>query len=237
MALLEVVPGLIYTHGSQVFERWLMPVYRAGFRWTGNRADTQDLTAWVFSNVAEHLQVPESVRLMDDGVRELTAEAVARHWRDRYRLPQVRCADVSATGARVAFEALTDGLTAEMRLLVVLRFLRRRSPDAIGAQLRISPGDVRRRTLAALARVAERIGLGPGSSDFRQASQLSAYVEDLVARRRPVRFEVDPDAWPVMIAAGQVQAAIAGNDLPVKRFIRSLERQLDERAGTAFVTG
>jgi DNA-directed RNA polymerase specialized sigma24 family protein len=236
MALLEVVPGLTYTHGSQVFERWLMPVYKAGFRWTGNRADTQDLTAWVFSSVAEHIQVPESVCLVDDGVRELTAKAVARHWRDRYRLNHVGWADVSATEARLPFDALTYGLTAEMRLLVVLRFLRRKSPAAIGAQLRISPGDARRRTLAALARVAQRIGLDPGSSEFRQGPQLSDYVEDLVARRRPLRFEVDPEAWPVMMAAGHLQAAIVGNDLPVKGFIRTLERQLDERAQTGFVT-
>jgi len=237
MALLEVVPGLTYTSCSQVFERWLMPVYQAGFRWTGSRADSQDLTARVFSSVAERLQLPGSVHLVDGVVRDLTVEAVARHWLDRYGVPQVRCADVSVTEARTGFEALTDGLTAEMRLLVVLRFLRRRSPEAIGAQLRISPGDARRRILAALARVAQRIGLAPGAGELRQVGQLSDYVEDVVARRRPVRFEVDPEAWPVMVAAGHVQAAIAGNDLPVKGFIRSLERQLDQRARTALVTG
>jgi hypothetical protein len=238
MAHLEVVPGLTYTNCSQVFERWLMPVYKAGFRWTGNRADSQDLTAWVFSCVAEHLPLPGSVHVVDDGVRELTVEAIARHWRDRYGLPQMMCAEVNATEARVALEALTDGLTAEMRLLVVLRFLRRRSPEAIGGQLRIRPEDARRRILAALARVAQRIGLAPGPSGvLPQGSQVSDYVEDVVARRRPVRFEVDPEAWPVMVAAGHVQAAIAGNDLPVKGFIRSLERQLDERVETGFVTG
>src|SRR5689334_8763453 len=227
MAHLEVVPGLAYTNSSQVFERWLMPVYGACFRWTGNRADSQDLTTSVFSCVAEHLQPPGEVHVVDAGVRELAVEAIARHWRDRYGLPQTTSAEVTATAARMAFGALTGGLTAEMRLVLVLRFLRRRSPEEIAAQLRTHPDDARRRVLSALAQVAQRIGISPAAGEFAQGAQASAYVEDVVARRRPVRFRVVPEAWPVMAAAGHVQASIAGNDLPVKGFIRSLERRLD----------
>ncbi len=236
MTHLAVVRGLTYTNCSQVFKRWLMPTYGTGFRWTGNRADSEDLTARVFLNTANHLELPELVQVVDESVLDLVLEAVTRHWVERYGIPRVRCAAFCGSEVTAPLDSLFDGLTAEMRLLLVLRFLRRRAPEAIAAQLRIRPEEARRRILAALTRVAERIGFPPGSNEPRQVAQVSAYVEDVVARRRPVRFEVVPEAWPAMIAAGHIQAAIAGNDLPAKGFVRSLERRLEERVRRELVT-
>jgi hypothetical protein len=236
MAHLAVVRGLTYTNCSQVFKRWLMPTFRTSFRWTGNRADSEDATTSVFLNVGDHLRLPELVQVVDDHVLDLTLEAVTRHWFDRYGIAGVGPADVSGPEAAIPIDSLFEDLTAEMRLLLVLRFLRRRSPEAIAAQLRVRPEAARRRILAALAGVAQRIGLPPPSSESPQVSAVSAYVDDIVARRRPARFEVNPEAWPAMIAAGHIQAAIAGNDLPGKGFIRSLESRLEERSGRGVVT-
>ena len=236
MAHLAVVRGLMYTNCSQVFKRWLMPTYRTSFRWTGNRADSEDATSWVFLEMGDHLRLPELVQVVDDHVLDLTLEAVTRHWFERYGIARVGGVEVSAPEATIPLDALFEGLTAEMRLLLVLRFLRRRSPEAIAAQLRIRPEAARRRILAALACVAQRIAFPPPSSESPQAANVSAYVDDIVARRRPVRFKVDPEAWPAMIGAGHIQAAIAGNDLPGKGFIRSLEGRLEERSGRGFVT-
>ena len=236
MTHLAVVRGLTYTNCSQVFERWLMPTYKNAFRWTGNRADSENATAWVLLNLADHLQLPELVEVVDYHVLDLAQEAITRHWVDRYGFSRVRCAEMFASEATPQLDTFFHGLTAEMRLLLVLRFLRRRSPEAIATQLRIGPGEARRRILGALVRVAERIGFPPGSNESPQGAEVSAYVEDIVARRRPLRFEVVPEAWPAMIAAGHLQAAIAGNDLPVKGFIRSLERQLEQRSGRRLVT-
>jgi hypothetical protein len=235
MTHLEVVRGLTYTNGSQVFERWLMSTYRTSFRWTGNRADSEDVTAWVFLNTAEDVRLPELVHVVDARVLELSVEAVARHWFERYGVPRVT-REVSALNANLALETLIDGLTAEMRLLLVLRFLRRRSPEAIASQLRIRPDEARRRILAALGRVALQIGFPPRSSESPQGAQVSAYIDDVVEGRRPVRFEVLPETWPMMVAAGHIQAAIAGNHLPARGFIRSLERRLEERSGRGVVT-
>ena len=236
MPHLEVVSGFTYTNRSQVFERWLMRTYRTTFRWTGNRADSEDATAWVLLNMAEHLELPELVQVVDDRVADLAVEAVTRHWVERYGFHGVRCAQIFTAEAAVPLDTLFGGLTAEMRLLLVLRFLRRRSPEAIGAQLRIRSPEARRRILAALARVAQQIGFPAGSSESPQGAQVSAYIEDIVARRRPVRFEVVPDNWPMMVAASHVQAAIAGNDLPAKEFIRSVERRLEEHSERRLVT-
>ncbi len=229
MTHLAVVRGLTYTNCLQVFKRWLVPTYRNSFRWTGNHADSEDVTAWVFLNMGDHTQLPELVHVVDDRVLDLALEAVSRHWVERYGIPSLRWAAISASEATAPLDSLFDGLTAEMRLLLVLRFLRRRSPAAIAAQLRIRPEAARGRVLAALACVAQRIGLASQSIESPQVAHVSAYVDDIVARRRPVRFEANPDAWPLMIAAGHIQAAIAGNDLPAKGFVRTLERRLEER--------
>jgi DNA-directed RNA polymerase specialized sigma24 family protein len=236
MPHLAVVRGLTYTNWSQVFKRELMPVYRASFRWTGNRTDSEDATAWVLFRMADGLRLPELVDVVDDRVAELAVEAVTRHWAERYGFQRERWAEVLGSEAPAPLDTYFQGLTAEMRLFLVLRFLRRRSPEAIAAQLRIGADEARRRILAALAGVAERIGFSRASGDCPQVAYLSAYVDDIVGRRRPVRFEVVPEAWPVIVAAGHVQAAIAGNDLPDKVFIRSLERRLEERCQKGLVT-
>jgi hypothetical protein len=236
MTNLAVVRGLTYTSCSQVFKRWLMPTYRTSFRWMGNSADSEDATAWALLNTANHLQLPELVQVVDDHVLNLALEAVTRHWVDRYRIPRLSCAAVCESDVTAPLDSLFDGLTAEMRLLLVLRFLRRRSPEAIATQLRIRPEEARRRIIAALTAVAHRVGFPHGESESTQVSQVSAYIEDIVARRRPLRFEVAPETWPVIIAAGHVQAAIAGNALPAKEFIRSLERRIAECSRRRFVT-
>src|SRR5712691_4750072 len=185
MAHLAVVRGLIYTNLTEVFNRWLMPTYRTAFRWTGNRVDSEDATTWVFLTLAAHLRLPELVHVVDDDVVDASLEAVTRHWGDRYGIARVRCAEIRGSEATPGLESLFDGLTAEMRLALVLRFVRRRSPATIATQLNIRPEAVRRRIIGALARVAQRIGLRVESSESVQTDQVSGYIDDVVARRRP----------------------------------------------------
>src|ERR1700682_1553457 len=85
----------------------------------------------------------------------------------------------------------------------------------------------------ALSRVAEGMGLNSAvDRDRSQASQVAAFVDDLVGRRRPARFEVTPSAWAALLAASHLQAAVAGNDLPAGRFVRSLEESFEARRMT-----
>jgi exonuclease V gamma subunit len=60
-----------------------------------------------------------------------------------------------------------------------------------------------------------------------QAGQVAAFVADLIAWRRPLRFEATPSAWAALLAATHLQAAVAGNDLPTARFVRSLEESFE----------
>src|SRR5690242_5664597 len=114
MAQLAVVRGLTYTNSSQVFERWLMPVYRTSFRWTGNRADSEDATAWVFLKTADDLQLPELVQVADDLVLDRALEAVTRHWAERYGFQPAGCAEMFGSEATASLDRLFAGLNAEM---------------------------------------------------------------------------------------------------------------------------
>ena len=232
--VLTVIRGLTYVAQSQVFTRWFLPVYQASFRWTGNRSDAEDATRWIFVNAAGQVKLPELVTVVDDVFADATLEAASRHWCDRYGVLRLRCADIYAFEAGLSgrsaltLDALVEGLSAEQRLVIVLRFLRERTLSAIGAQLGVpaKTADVLLQT--SLSRVAEGMGLHAAEpGDHAQAGQVAAFVDDLVGRRRPMRFEAAPPAWAALVAATHLQAAVAGNDLPAARFVRSLEESFE----------
>lgn len=236
---LSVIRGLTYIEQCQVFNRWFLPTYQASFRWTGNRSDAEDATNWVFMKAIGQVRLPELVSVVDDIAANATLEAASRHWRDRYGVLRLRCAEIYAFEAGLAgrsaltLEALVEGLSADMRLVIVLRFLRRRSLSAIATQLGLPTRTANVLLHAALSRVAEGMGIDSAvDRDRSQASQVAAFVDDLVGRRRPARFEVTPSAWAALLAASHLQAAVAGNDLPAGRFVRSLEESFEARRMT-----
>jgi hypothetical protein len=107
----------------------------------------------------------------------------------------------------LSFDALTDCLTTDRRLVIVLRFLRRRTPSSIASQLGVAAAEGANLLFRALSDVAGRLGLDADPTDMAQANHVAAFVRDVIARRRPLRFEA-------------VQGA---NDLPRIRFVRALE--------------
>jgi hypothetical protein len=226
---LTVVAGLTYRERSQIFNRWLVPAYRTAIRWTGDRLDAEDATTWVLINEMSRVKLPELVQVVDERLTETTLEAIGRHWSERYGISLLRCNSIRAAEAallgrpQLTFDALTDRLTADKRLSIVLRFLRGRTPSSIATQLGIEVGASANLLFRALSEVAGRIGLDADSDDLAQVKEVAAFVGDLVARHRPLRFEATPGAWAALVAATHIQAAIAGNDLPRVRFVRSLE--------------
>lgn len=223
MVRLAIVRGLTYTDMAQVRSRWLIPTYATVFRWTGNRADAEDLTEWIFNNIGGRFHMPQLVQVVEERLAELTSEAIARHWSERYGVVGLNLTASTLTDSRLTVESLLADLTAELHLALVLRFVRRRTGAAIAKQLGVSVQEANRRIFVALAQVAERISLPELSGIPQDLDDVSGFVADLVARRRPARFEIRSGSWPVMVAACHIEAAIAGNDLPTQRFVGSLE--------------
>jgi hypothetical protein len=223
MAHLAVVRGLIYTSFGQVYNRWIVATYVTAFRWTGNRVDAEDATSWVFNRVARSLKLPELVQVVDDLVLDASIDAIAHHWNARYGVDRLRGLSIDAPHPPTSFDSLVDGLTAEMRLVLVLRFLRRRSLAEIATQLGVSHRAARSQLVRALTGVASNMGLRPLGPGDTQPAEVSSFVNDIVARRRPTRFDLAPEAWPSLVAACHIQAAIPGNTLPSRAFVRELE--------------
>jgi len=219
---LTVIAGLTYVERSQVFKRWCLPTYETLFRWTGNPVDAEDATSWVFKNAMAGLRLPALVRDVDERFDEATLDAACRHWSGRYGVAPYRCEALRTGRQAWSVEALVGGLSAEMRLVIVLRFLRKRSLSAIAAQLDAAAGSANACLHTALAGVAEQMGLD-APADLSQADEVAAFVDHLIDRRTPPRFEARPSGWAALLAAAHIQAAIAGNDLPRAAFVRTLQ--------------
>jgi DNA-directed RNA polymerase specialized sigma24 family protein len=231
---LSVIRGLTYIAPPQVFKRWFLPVYQTAFRWTGNPSDTEDATSWAFMNAIGQVHLPELVTVVDEIAADAALEAASRHWCDRYGVVRPRCSEIYAFEAGLSgrsaptLEALVAGLSAELRLVIVLRFLRKRTMPAIAAQLGVPPRNADVLLHTALSKVADGMGLdGADHVGQPQAGQIAAFVDDLIGGRRPLRFEAARSAWVALLAATHLQAAVAGNDLPSARFVRSLERSFE----------
>ena len=239
---LKVIAGLTYSDQSQVFNSRLLPSYQMSFRWTGNRADAEDATTWAFKNSVGRARLPEIVSIVDGRVEEATVEAASLHWNGRYGVERLRCCEIYAYEAALSgrpaptLPRLVDGLSAEMRLVIVLRFLRRRPLSTIAAQLGVPPQSANLHLFTALSGVAENLGLVASPGHAKQADQVAAFVDGLVGRRKPPRFEAMPPTWAAMLAATHVQAAVAGNNLPRRRFVRSLEETLKTGGSGRHVT-
>ena len=230
---LRVLAGHTYRDPVQVFNRCLMPVYQTSYRWTGNRMDAEDVTTWVFINEFRRLDLPRSVSAVDDQLIEATVDAIGKHWSERYGISSLRwsalhAGEVAAPWrSTLSLRALLDPLPGELRLVTVLRFLRRRTVNQIAAQLDTSPAAAAVLIFKALAEVGAEMGFGPARDDTSQAGEVATFVDHLVTRRRPLRFEATPTSFQALLAATCVHAAIAGNDLPRPRFVRSLQDAFD----------
>ena len=231
-AHLTVIAGHTYREASEVFNRCLMPVYQTSYRWTGNRIDAEDVTARVIVSEFKRLDLPRTVMAVDEQLVDATVEALGRHWSDGYGVSPLRwsafhAGEVAAPWrSTLSLRALLDPLPGELRLVTVLRFLRRRTVGQIAAQLGVGQRAAAILIFKALEDIGAEMGFGPAVDDPSQATEVATFVDHLVARRRPPRFEATAATFQALLAATCVHAAIAGNDLPRTRFMRSLEEQV-----------
>jgi hypothetical protein len=229
---LSVVRGLAYSDRLQLLNRSLVPVYQTLFRWTGTAPDAEDATRWLFEAVVAPLALPAPVEEVNARLNRATVQALGRHWSTGYGISATRWAGILGRPGLVSLRAalglrgLFDPLPGELRLLVALRFVRRRPMETIAARLRLSSACATLMLFEALTAIGVGLGLPDASPTIAQAALVSRFVDDLVAGRRPARFECAPTTLTALLAAAQVQAASPGNDLPNLRFARRIASSL-----------
>ena len=232
---LTLIAGHTYREPSQVFNRCLMPVYQTAYRWTGNRLDAENVTSRVIADQFKRLDLPRTVMAVEEQLIDATVEAIGKHWANRYGVSPLRwsafhAGEVAAPRrSTLSLQALLDPLPGELRLVIVLRFLRRRTVSQIAGQLGVGQPAAAVLIFNALESIGAELGFGRALDDPAQATEVATFVDHLVSRRRPPRFEATAASFQALLAATCVHATIAGNDLPRARFVRSLEAYLPER--------
>jgi hypothetical protein len=225
---LSVVGGRIYTDWHQVTRRWLMPMYQLAFRWTGNADDSEDVSLRALREGLWASPLPAALPSVDGVMSRVAVRALGRHWLERYGIREAG-RDI-AVRARDAPDRATPGLgelsqdLCELpRLVLVLRFVRRRSVASIAAQVGESPESTRDALFEGLGTVACTLGLADESPSEKQRCAVEHFVDALVAGMPPRRNQVVAPAWPAVAAAAHIQAAITGNNLARPEFIRLAE--------------
>ena len=73
----------------------------------------------------------------------------------------------------------------------------------------------------ALSLIAIDLGLNSDPIAPADTAAVATFADDLIRRRRPLRFAVTTSVWPALVAACHLQSAITGNDLPAPRFLKN----------------
>jgi RNA polymerase sigma-70 factor, ECF subfamily len=153
-----------------IYDEHVVPIYRFIYARVGNRPDTEDLTAQVFTRAIEHLDLEREDAQITGWLYRVSANLVADYWRAFYRLrvvdgerlapdwePVDKPADAPADGdgASVArVRRLLERLPANYRRVLELRFLQRLSVAETAERMGISRGNAKVLQYRALRRAA-----------------------------------------------------------------------------------
>jgi RNA polymerase sigma-70 factor (ECF subfamily) len=165
---------------EEVYDAFVVPIYRFVYARVGNRPDAEDLTAQVFMRAVEQLDTSREDGQIASWLYRVSQNAIADYWRAFYRLPIVgndqlgdawEPADVSnpldgasrdrgpseAAGedrARKRVEGLLSLLPENYRRVLELRFLQRLSVAETADRMGITRGNAKVLQYRALRKAA-----------------------------------------------------------------------------------
>ena len=144
-----------------VYRDHVVPVYRFVYARIGNRADAEDVTSTTFMRALPHLRSDVSEGELRSYLRSTARTVLADLWRGRHgtfteeideeTMPGTRPADP----ADVDVEYVLEGLPANYRTVLELRFLRGYSIKETAAAMGISVNNAKVMQLRALRRAAQ----------------------------------------------------------------------------------
>ncbi len=155
---------------EEIYDAYVVAIYRFIYARVGNRPDAEDLTAQVFLRAVEQLDTGRDDAQIASWLYRVSQNAVADYWRAFYRLPIVdpdRLAPswepsepptVAHTGseekARARIDALLRHLPDRYRQVLELRFLERLSVAETAQRMGVSHGNAKVLQYRALRRAA-----------------------------------------------------------------------------------
>jgi RNA polymerase sigma-70 factor (ECF subfamily) len=165
---------------EEVYDAYVVPIYRFVYARVGNRPDAEDLTAQVFMRAVEQLDTAREEAQIASWLYRVSQNAIADYWRAFYRLPIVASeqlgeswepADVpnplagsgasparsQAAGedhARLRVDRLLSRLPENYRRVLELRFLQRLSVAETADRMGISRGNAKVLQYRALRKAA-----------------------------------------------------------------------------------
>ncbi|MFN2583107.1 MAG: RNA polymerase sigma factor [Candidatus Dormibacteria bacterium] len=146
-----------------VYREHVVPVYRYVYARTGNRADAEDITSTTFIRALPHLRTDVSEGELRSYLRATARTAVADLWRERHGATTEESDDDVTPSPRptesrdVDVEYVLEGLPANYRRVLELRFLRGYSIKETAGAMGISVSNAKVMQLRALRRAAETV--------------------------------------------------------------------------------
>jgi RNA polymerase sigma factor (sigma-70 family) len=144
-----------------VYREHVVPVFRYVYARTGNRADAEDVTSTTFMKALPYLRSDVSEGELRAYLRSTARTVIADLWRERHgasaaeldeeTVPAVHGSDP----ADIDVEYVLEGLPANYRTVLELRFLRGYSIKETAAAMGVTVGNAKVLQLRALRRAAE----------------------------------------------------------------------------------
>ena len=165
---------------EEVYDAFVVPIYRFVYARVGNRPDAEDLTAQVFMRAVEQLDTTREDGQIASWLYRVSQNAIADYWRAFYRLPivgndqlgeawepadatnpldgasrdQRRAEGAGEDRARIRVDGLLSRLPDNYRRVLELRFLQRLSVAETAERMGITRGNAKVLQYRALRKAA-----------------------------------------------------------------------------------
>ena len=156
---------------EEIYDEYVVPIYRFIYARVGNRPDAEDLTAQVFMRAVEQLDTTRDRGQIVSWLYRVSQNAIADYWRAFYRLPVIGTDQVAPgweppqpdevleqpgqTAAAVGrVKRVLERLPQRYALVLELRFLQRMTVAETAQQMGISHGNAKILQYRALRKAA-----------------------------------------------------------------------------------
>lgn len=148
---------------EEIYETYVVAIYRYVYARVGNRPDAEDLTAQVFLRAVEQLDTSRQPGQIASWLYRVSQNAIADYWRAFYRLPLVDPERLAPAWEPIDQPAAVPAIRAEERTRARIEDLLSRLPDRYRQVL-----ELRFLERLTVAETADRMGISHGNAKVLQ---------------------------------------------------------------------